>query len=176
MSQKKNISKKPGVGNVSGVCIIHNQSIPTRQFIPLQNMRRPAKEKLDHFISIHNKRLTEPIESPYLMTAVCAQIPSSIDDAYLDRRVYHKQCYTNFIKNLDHCQADQSSTENEEVKNRSPGKSSRTLFHVEYMFCGKKKPYNDSKLKKFLHSTIETPAGKVLNPERLTLVTPSYIG
>ena len=67
------------------------------------------------------------------MTAACAQIPSSIDDVHLDRRAYHKQCYINFIKDLDHCQTDQSSIENEEVRNRSPRKrkSTDTLFPAE---------------------------------------------
>ena len=57
-------------------------------------MRGTAKEKLDHLISIRHKPLRKPIESPYRMTVVCAQIPSSIDDADLCRIVYHKQCST----------------------------------------------------------------------------------
>ena len=50
MSQKKNVSKKFSVGNVSGVCIIHYPSIPTSQFIPFQNMRGTVKEKSNHLI------------------------------------------------------------------------------------------------------------------------------
>ena len=73
-----------------------------------------AKEKLDHLLSICDKRLREITEYPYRMTAVCARIPSIIDDADLGRLGYHKQCYADFVKNLDRCQADQSSTENEE--------------------------------------------------------------
>lgn len=67
------------------------------------------------------------------MTAACAQIPSSINDVHLDRRAYHKQRYINFIKDLDHCQTDQSSIENEEVRSRSPRKrkSTDTFFTAE---------------------------------------------
>ena len=151
MPQRKNVSKKSGVGNVSVICIIHNPSIPTSQFIPFQNMRGTAKEKLDHLISNRDKRLKEePIESPYRMTAFCAQISSSINDADLSRLGYQNHCHKNFIKTLDRCQADQSSTENEEVRNRSPckKKSTDTLFPAECTFCGKKNRCNDSKLKK----------------------------
>ena len=74
------------------------------------------------------------------MTVVYTQIPSSIDDADLGRLGYNKQCSRNFIKNLDHCQADQSSTEHEEVRNRSAPKrkSPDTLLLTECIFCGKK--------------------------------------
>ena len=48
-------------------------------------MRGAAKEKLYHLISIRDKRLRESIESTYLMTAVCAQIPSSINEEDLGR-------------------------------------------------------------------------------------------
>ena len=116
MPQRKNVSKKSDVGNVSVVCTIHNPSIPTSQFIPFQNMRGTAKEKLDNLISICDKRLREPIESPYRMTAVFAQIPSIIDNAYLGKLGYHKQWYIHFIKNTHRCQADQSSTVNEKLE------------------------------------------------------------
>ena len=108
-------------------------------------MRRTAKEYLDHLISIRDKRLRKSIDSPYRMTALYAQIPSSIDDADLGRLGYCKQCYTSFIKNLDRCQADQSATENEEVSNRPPRKRKSTdiLFPAECICCGKKKRQND---------------------------------
>ena len=179
MSRRKNILKKSGVGNVSGAYIIHNPSIPTSQLIPFQNMRVRAKEKLEHLISIRDKRLREPVDSPYRMIAVCAQIPSSKNDADLGRLGYHKQCdRSSRIKNLDRCQADQSSTENEEVRNCSPRmrKSTDTLFHAECIFCGKKKRYNDSKLKNFSSFKHRDDGCKVLNPERLKLVTPSHFG
>ena len=104
-------------------------------------MRRKVEEKLHHLISIRDKGLRRPIESLYRKAAVCAHIPSSIDDADLSRLGYHKQCYTNFVKNLGHCQANQSPTENEEVKNYflRKKKSTDTLFPTESIFCGKKK-------------------------------------
>lgn len=48
-------------------------------------MRGTAREKLDQLISVCDKRLRQSIGSLYHMTATCAQIPSSIDDADLGR-------------------------------------------------------------------------------------------
>ena len=70
MSQRKNVSKISGIGNVSELYIIHNSDIPSSQFIPFQNMRGTANEKLDHLISICDKCLRKPIEAPCRVTAV----------------------------------------------------------------------------------------------------------
>ena len=106
------------------------------------------------------------------MTAVCAQITSSIDDTFLGGLIYHKQCYTNFIKDLDYCQANQSSTKNEEVRNRSPHKrkSTDTLFPAECIFCGKRKHYNDSKLKTFSSFKHRDASWQSIEPKALEIV------
>lgn len=141
MSRRKNVSKNSRVGKVFGVCIIHNPSIPTSQIILFQNIQGTQKDELVQLISICDKCLRESIESPYRTTVYFAQIPSSINDMDLISLGYHKQCYTNFIKYLNFCQVDQSSTENEEVKYRSPRKrkSNVTLFPAKCVFCEKKK-------------------------------------
>ena len=147
MSRRKNVSKNSRVRKVFGVCIIRNPSIPTSQIILFQNIQGTQEDEFDQLISICDKCLREPIESPYRTTVYFAQIPSSINDTDLISLGYHKQCYTDFIKYLNFCQADQSSIENEEVKYRSPRrrKSTDTLFPAECVFCErKKKRYNNS--------------------------------
>ena len=105
------------------------------------------------------------------MTTVCAQIPISIDDADLGRLGYNKQCYTNFIKNLNRCQTDQSSAENKEGRNSSPRnrKSTDPLFPAECIFCGKKKRYNDSKLKKFSSFKYRDASRQSIEPRALEI-------
>ena len=126
---------------------------------------------MGHLISIRDRRLKEPIESPYRMTAVCAQIPSSIDDVELGRRGCYKYCYANFIKILDCSQADQSSAENEEFRNRSPRKMKSTdkLLSAEYVFCEKKKCDNNSKLKKLCSFKHRDTSWQSTEPKALEL-------
>ena len=100
MLRRKNVSKNSRVRKVFGVCIIRNPSIPTSQIILFQNIQGTQKNELDQLISICDKCLREPIESPYRTTVYFAQIPSSINDADLISLGYHKQCYTDFIQIL----------------------------------------------------------------------------
>ena len=73
---------------------------------------------------------------------------------------------------LNFCQADQSSTGNEEVKYRSSRKrkSTVTLFPAECVFCEEKKSVTMIySCRCFLHSNTETPANTYSEPRALEI-------
>ena len=79
----------------TGICIIHAKHIKCGEFTFIKNTKNP-NERFQKILSVKEKRLMEPLGSPYRMSEICAQIPGICKDDY----VYHKAWYARFTGNL----------------------------------------------------------------------------
>ena len=67
-------------------------------FIPFDKVKGGVFDKLTQLRGIHDKRLSEPQDSPQRMEDVCNLIPDSLEDTYLGTVGYHRRCYRAFTK------------------------------------------------------------------------------
>ena len=158
MPKKKGDSLIAKAGLVpTPVCIIHSPSVKSPgPFTPFRNVQSPPTEKLADLLHVRDRRLAEPLDSPYRLEAECRQLPQSLDQVDLETTGYHRQCYARFTKNLNRLRqpSDEAcaSTSTAPSKHHSPRKRTsdgEVLFPPECIFC--------EKVEIKTHGTTESP-------------------
>ena len=112
------------------VCIVHGGgACSDKDFVTLNTVKGGPQARLESLIEIRDRRLEMPIDSPYRMTEVCNQIPSTLVGIDTSRTGYHKSCYKLFIMNLDRLKNPQIATPKTPPTRHSPRKQ-RSLTPV----------------------------------------------
>ena len=88
------------IKNPHHICILHSMSKTDDQFTSLSSIKRHPEEQLSHLLNIRDKRLNEPVDSPYQMKAVCDLLRETLNDADLGTTGYHTKCYLKFTSKL----------------------------------------------------------------------------
>ena len=147
-------------------CILHISTLSEYgHFTKLSACKGGPSEKLSYLNSIRDLRLGEATSSPYRMTDICEQIPSTLEGLDLDKIGYHQNCYKCFTGKLDRLQVSKASTSGESssikdslrhpksLSSQSEGAPrSSFLFPKQCIFCNKTKTKFKGKteqLKKF---------------------------
>ena len=95
-------------------CILHISTLSEYgHFTKLSACKGGPSEKLSYLNSIRDLRLGEATSSPYRMTDICEQIPSTLEGLDLDKIGYHQNCYKCFTGKLDRLQVSKASTSGE---------------------------------------------------------------
>ena len=117
-------------------CVLHLKGIYHFEFISFSQVKDTPDEKLAYLDSVQDKRLAEPLDSPYCLTDICINIPNSLANADLEAIGYHHGCYQYFTKNQNRLISNPSSTAVVPLS-REPRKSSSGthLFPEECIFC-----------------------------------------
>lgn len=128
------LQKRPRI-----TCILHVPSIEHLDFTPFSQVQGSAAEKLAQLHGIRDRRLAEPLDSPYRMKDICNHIPESLDGADLETIGYHRGCYQNFTKNQNRlkCSADSNEAPTSRSHRNSASSLAMKLFPLECIFCGK---------------------------------------
>ena len=125
-------------------CIIHAACLADHgRFTPLKSIKSDPHDKLSFLCEIRNRRLAEPLDSPYRCEDSCNLLPQSLSDITPDTNVgYHRECYSRFTRNLDRLRQPPhhvTSPTHEPVK-YSPRKRTSTgevVFPPTCIFCEK---------------------------------------
>ena len=63
------------------ICIIHSPSLSNPgPFTALDNIKSSPAEKLAYLNNVRDRRLAEPLESPYRMQTECQRLPQSLNE------------------------------------------------------------------------------------------------
>ena len=136
------------------MCVMHNPNVPSdSQFTSFSSVRCEPTEKLLHLHEIRDRRLAEPIESPFRMKDVCDMLPASLDDLDLERTGYHRRCYQGFTMHLDRLKnksSDSSGAPSTSQRHHSPRKQKSADDKVKFppgecLFCEKNEIKVDGK-------------------------------
>ena len=115
------------------LCIIHVDGIKHGTFTDFSNLRN-QNERLEELKNIRDRRLAEPLTSPYRMTEVSQDIPDEI----VEGQGYHRGCYQRFTMNLQRLK---SLTPTDEPSSQSRTKrrasSEDIIFDTDCIFCNK---------------------------------------
>ena len=76
-------------------CVIHLDGIKHGSFTRFSDLTNP-NDRLALLKSIRDRRLAEPLNSPYRMTDICQNIPDEI----MENQGYHRGCCQRFTLNL----------------------------------------------------------------------------
>ena len=124
------------------ICIIHSPSLSNPgPFTALDNIKSSPAEKLAYLNNVRDRRLAEPLESPYRMQTECQRLPQSLNEINLQKTGYHRHCYARFTKNLNRLQqpsAHETDSSTDPAKHHSPRKrtsAGEVLFSPECIFC-----------------------------------------
>ncbi|XP_061569613.1 uncharacterized protein LOC133423454 [Cololabis saira] len=160
----------------SSTCIVHSSNLLNYgKFVSLDACRGEQSEKLSYLHRIRDMRLKEPSSSPYRMTGICDQIPSTLDGLDLATTGYHQNCYTCFTGKLSRLQvskAEPSLSVRDSLSNLKSlpsqfGARCSFLFPNECIFCEKTETKYKGKfqeLTKFQSWKHKEPAWKVVEP------------
>lgn len=126
MASKK---RKRDVSVDTELCVIHFEGSSSEHFTPL------TEERLLKLKEIQQKRLDQPLDSPYRMQDACRQIPDIVVESY----GYHRDCYKRFTSNLARLSLVPVSTEPSATRppRRPSDGSNRVIFNPDCIFCGK---------------------------------------
>ncbi len=125
--------------SVSKQCIVQVDGLKYGDIQLLCKTNDPL-ERLSRLHNIRDKRLAQPFDSVYRMTASCELLPDRIEPHH----GYHAVCYQRFTANLDRLHDIPESLPS--TSSRLPRSSKdKVLFHPDCIFCGSDKP---KKLKK----------------------------
>ena len=97
----------------------------------------PVADKLSHLQNIRDKRLSQPLDSPNRMEAVCESIPDNLTCADLEAIGYHWACYQHFTKNQDRLQCNMVVSSASHSPRKRPSPSGSHLFPAESICCQK---------------------------------------
>lgn len=141
MSKRKR-DQSAASNHAQPVCILH---VPTLSghgsFTPFSKVKGSAGGKLQELHKIRDRRLLQPHESPYRMSAVCTHIPATLPND-LESVGYHGQCYQRFPGNLHRLgdampsEQEPSTSHRHHSHHKSVG-STAPIFPPECIFCGK---------------------------------------
>ena len=118
-------------------CVIHLGGIKHGSFTRFSDLKNP-NDRLALLKSIRDRRLAEPLNSPYRMTDICQGIPDEI----MENQGYHRGCYQRFTLNLqrltagipsDDVEAPGPSTSQERVKRKKS--LDKIIFAPDCIFC-----------------------------------------
>ena len=116
----------------TGICIIHAKHIKCGEFTFIRNTKNP-NERFQKILSVKEKRLMEPLGSPYRMSEICAQIPGICKDDY----GYHKACYARFTGNLLRLISTDQPSSSKPRESRQSSSIGSTTFNPDCIFCRK---------------------------------------
>lgn len=165
----------------SPTCILHVLTLSEYgHFTTLSTCKGGQSEKLSYLHSIRDMRLKEASSSPYRMTDICDQIPSTLEGLDLETTGYHQNCYKSFTGNLHRLQVSKASLSSEpsssikdslrhlkSLSSQSEGARCTFLFPNQCIFCDKAKSKLKGKteeLTKFQSWKHKEPAWKVIEP------------
>ena len=106
-------------------CVVHNSTIHDPG-----GMQPLTEEKLEQFLRVKKKRLSQPISSSARMAAICATIPESISPIH----GYHTNCAKRFTMNQHRLTVDEPRSTVNTFQHIPRGKSS-ILFPPKCIFC-----------------------------------------
>ena len=96
-------------------CVVHNSTIHDPG-----GMQPLTEEKLEQFLRVKKKRLSQPISSSARMAAICATIPESISPIH----GYHTNCAKRFTMNQHRLTVDEPRSTVNTFQHIPRGKSS----------------------------------------------------
>ena len=98
--------------------------------MPLNTVKGGPQARLQSLITIRDKRLEMPADSPYRMADVCKQIPHSLVGIDTSCTGYNKSCYKRFIMNLDRLKVESVPIPKTPPMRHSPRKNKSSTPHV----------------------------------------------
>ena len=89
--------------DTNAYCIVHASCLSNHgSFTSLNSGKCDPHGKLLHLCEIRDRRLAEPLDSPYRYEDSCRLLPQAFTDIPSDTNFgYHRECYARFTKNLD---------------------------------------------------------------------------
>ena len=131
VGKKNNIRVPPWLAFCMSVALSMGSSPPFSQ------IKVPVADKLSYLQNIQDKWLSQPLDSPNRMEAVCKSIPDNLTCADLEAIGYHWACYKHFTENQDRVQCNMVVCGASHSPRKRPSSSGSHLFPAESIFCQK---------------------------------------